>query len=209
MAAASKPPRIGLCRTYLWNKAQPETREAVENAAATLTRKTVVIDVEMPGAWTVLSEAREVINNYERARALAFEWQHHRPQISPQLNQCVERGLATPHERYVAMQQAAQECRNQLPRLFADVDLLIAPAVNGEAPEGLSSTGDPSFQGLWTLLRTPAMSLPAHRGPNGLPVGIQLIAPQFADAALFENARWVWQQLGNSAQSGRAWQAAE
>jgi Asp-tRNA(Asn)/Glu-tRNA(Gln) amidotransferase A subunit family amidase len=38
--------------------------------------------------------------------------------------------------------------------------------------------------------------LPTHRGPNGLPVGIQLVAPRYDDRGLFACARWVWQQLG-------------
>jgi Asp-tRNA(Asn)/Glu-tRNA(Gln) amidotransferase A subunit family amidase len=38
--------------------------------------------------------------------------------------------------------------------------------------------------------------LPTHRGPNGLPVGIQLVAPRYDDRGLFACARWVWHQLG-------------
>ena len=34
------------------------------------------------------------------------------------------------------------------------------------------------------------------RGPNGLPVGIQLVAQQHEDRRLFACARWVWQQFG-------------
>jgi len=39
------------------------------------------------------------------------------------------------------------------------------------------------------------MSLPTHRGPAGLPVGIQVVAPRYADDHLFACARWIWQQL--------------
>jgi Asp-tRNA(Asn)/Glu-tRNA(Gln) amidotransferase A subunit family amidase len=39
--------------------------------------------------------------------------------------------------------------------------------------------------------------LPTHRGPNGLPVGIQLVAARHADELLFGCARWIWQQLGS------------
>ena len=74
--------------------------------------------------------------------------------------------------------------------------MLLAPAATGEATEGLHWTGDSTFQGLWTFLHVPTISLPTHRGPNGLPVGVQLIAPRYADEKLLQIARWVWQRLG-------------
>jgi Asp-tRNA(Asn)/Glu-tRNA(Gln) amidotransferase A subunit family amidase len=38
--------------------------------------------------------------------------------------------------------------------------------------------------------------LPTHRGPNNLPVGIQLVAQRFDDDRLFAAARWIWQKIG-------------
>ena len=40
------------------------------------------------------------------------------------------------------------------------VDVLLTPAVSGEAPEGLDHTGDSTFQSLWTLLHVPTVTLP-------------------------------------------------
>jgi len=39
------------------------------------------------------------------------------------------------------------------------------------------------------------MTLPTHRGPNGLPVGIQLVTRSGTEDTLFGTARWVWQVL--------------
>jgi Asp-tRNA(Asn)/Glu-tRNA(Gln) amidotransferase A subunit family amidase len=39
------------------------------------------------------------------------------------------------------------------------------------------------------------MSLPTHRGPNGLPVGIQLVGHRYDDQRLFACARWIWERL--------------
>jgi Asp-tRNA(Asn)/Glu-tRNA(Gln) amidotransferase A subunit family amidase len=49
---------------------------------------------------------------------------------------------------------------------------------------------------MWTILHVPALSMPTHRGPNGLPVGIQLIAPRHQDARLLACAHWIWDRLG-------------
>jgi Asp-tRNA(Asn)/Glu-tRNA(Gln) amidotransferase A subunit family amidase len=45
-------------------------------------------------------------------------------------------------------------------------------------------------------LHTPTMTLPTHRGPNNLPVGIQLVAQRYGDDRLFAGARWIWDRIG-------------
>ena len=79
--------------------------------------------------------------------------------------------------------------------MFGDLDILLAPCVAGEAPLGLQSTGDPTFQAIWTIMHVPAMTLPTHTGPRGSPVGIQLIARRHDDQHLFACAKWVWERL--------------
>src|SRR6185437_5769246 len=76
-APLAAPLRIGLCRTPLWPIAEAATRDAVEQAAARLADAgAAVSEVTLPEEFAALSEAREVINCYERARAMAYEWQH-------------------------------------------------------------------------------------------------------------------------------------
>jgi Asp-tRNA(Asn)/Glu-tRNA(Gln) amidotransferase A subunit family amidase len=196
--ALDRPPRIGLCRTPMWDKAQPETVAAIEDAAARLAKAGAELrEVVLPGEFTGLrNAARETVNNYERAAAMAWEWNAHRDRISERLRKRIEIGRAMPHGEYLAALQLGENCRAQLPRVFRDIDVLLTPAANGAAPRGLDETGDPGFQAILTILHTPALSLPTHRGPNGLPVGIQLVAPRYDDRGLFASARWVWQQLG-------------
>jgi Asp-tRNA(Asn)/Glu-tRNA(Gln) amidotransferase A subunit family amidase len=192
-------PRIGLCRTPLWQTAQPETAAAVEDAAARLAKAGATLrEVVLPGEFAGLrTAARETINNYERAAAMAWQWSEHRDAISERLRKRIELGRAMPYAEYVAALQLGEECRARLPAVFEEVDVLLTPCVNGEAPQGLGETGDPGFQAIWTILHVPAITLPTHRGPNGLPVGIQLVAARHSDQQLYAWARWVWQQLGS------------
>ncbi len=76
--------------------------------------------------------------------------------------------------------------------------MLLTPAVTGEAPKGLESTGDTRFQEFWTALHAPTITLPTHRGPNGLPIGIQLIGRLYEDETLLAAARWISRQLASS-----------
>jgi len=193
-----RAPRIGLCRTPLWKTARPETVAAVEDAAARLGKAGASIqEIVLPEEFSGLrNAARETINNYERAAAMGHEWNNHRDQISERLRKRIEIGRAMAHGEYLAALRLGEDCRARLPDVFDGVDVLLAPCANGEAPRGLGDTGDPGFQAIWTILYTPALALPTHRGPNGLPVAIQLVAQRHDDRRLFACARWVWQKLG-------------
>jgi amidase len=193
-----QPPRIGFCRTPLWPTAQPETVASLEDAATRLGRAGArVREIVLPDEFSGLrNAARETVNNYERAAATGHEWNLDRDRISERLRKRIEIGRAMPYAEYVAALQLGERCRARLAEVFAEVDVLLAPCANGEAPRGLGETGDPGFQAIWTILHTPALTLPTHRGPNGLPVGIQLVATRYADRHLFACARWAWQQLG-------------
>ena len=193
-----RAPRIGLCRTPLWHTAQPETVAAVEDAAARLGKAGAQVrDVVLPEEFSGLrNAARETVNNYERATAMGYEWNSHREPISERLRKRIEIGRAMPHGEYLAAIRLGEDCRARLPEVFDGIDVLLAPCANGEAPRGLGDTGDPGFQAIWTILYTPALALPTHRGPNGLPVAMQLVAQRHDDRRLFACARWVWQKLG-------------
>ncbi len=73
------------------------------------------------------------------------------------------------------------------------VDLWIAPAAPGPAPKGLNSTGDPIMNLPWTFLGLPAVTVPAGRASNGLPLGLQLIAPWMMDEELLAWAEGIAQ----------------
>jgi Asp-tRNA(Asn)/Glu-tRNA(Gln) amidotransferase A subunit family amidase len=191
-------PRVGLCRTDMWDAAQPESKAAVESAAEQLGKAGArVRDIELPAPFVDLHlVVRGTINNYERAACMASLWDRHRDQLSPQMRHYVENGQNTSRADYVGAWRRMEECRALLPAVFKDVDVLLVPCVAGEAPNGLQATGDPRMQAVWTALHTPAITLPTSRGPNKLPVGIQLVAQRYDDDRLLAAARWTWQKIG-------------
>ena len=196
MRARDSAPKIGLCRTHLWEHALPESKHAVEDSAERLARGGAAItEVQLPESFSALAEARTVINPYERARALAFEWNHSRASISAGLTAQIEQGLQISYDRYINSLKRIKECRDAIPSMFGDVDVLLAPAVTGEAPLGLQSTGDTRFQEFWTALHVPAITLPTHKGPHGLPIGIQFVGRIYDDEILLGSAQWAWRKL--------------
>lgn len=67
----------------------------------------------------------------------------------------------------------------------------MTPAATGQAPEGLNSTGDSAFNSLWTALHVPCITVPAGLGPDGLPLGIQIVARRGADREVLAWAQWI------------------
>ena len=86
--------------------------------------------------------------------------------------------------------------RGLLAAIFGDYDVLITPAATGEAPKDLLAIEGGAFNALWTLMYAPCITLPAFSGPNGMPVGLQLVGPQGGDAATLRWAAWVDEALG-------------
>ncbi|HSR55005.1 MAG TPA: amidase family protein, partial [Alphaproteobacteria bacterium] len=190
------PPAIGVCKTVLWERAEPETVEALQAAREGLVQAGARVDeVEMPRDFTAVDEARAVINAVERARSMAFEWAHYRGEISATLGETLAEGTKMPYVAYAAALETCREMRGRLPALFGERDALLVPCVPGAAPIGLDSTGDPAFQGFWTALHVPSITLPTYRTADGLPVGVQLVARPREDRALLAAARWAMAQL--------------
>ncbi len=196
-----RPLTIGLCRTHLWESAQDETRHAIDDSVQRLARAGVTVrEAELPGFFAAaLSDTREIINDYERARSMVHEWTHHPDAISENLKRSIRVGLLTPRARFVDALATVERCRAALPAVFDGIDALLTPSVAGEAPLGLEGTGDHRFQSLWTMLHAPTITLPTHTGPHGLPVGIQLVAPLYADNHLLAVASRVFDLLGRGA----------
>lgn len=193
----SAPPRVGLCRTHIWDKIEPHTRKLVEDAAERLARAGAkVSDVTLPDDFKQLNDAHRWISSFEFARTFTFEIENHWNEISDTLRGGrLNDGINGSFERYVSSKLIAEQCRAQLDDIFGDYDVMLTPSAFGEAPVGLFAfDGVPLFQ-IWTALHVPVISLPVFKGPNNLPIGLQLIAKRHDDRRLFASARWAWQKL--------------
>jgi amidase len=197
IAAPKRAPRIGICETPMFDMAKSETKLALEEAA--LKAKMAGASVrrfKLPAKYARISQSREIINNVERARSLAWEWEHHRDLLSPQMTKSVIEGLATSEAAYRDELQFAERARLRLDELFGEFDILLAPCVHGEAPVGLAFTGEPAFQGFWTILHVPTLALPAARGRNKMPVAVQVIAARWQDERLLQASVWLRDRAG-------------
>ena len=194
---AGATPRIGFCRTPAWDRADAATQGLIERTASRLGAAGArVSEVSFAPAFADILEHHRRIFNFEAARNYAYEYEDHHDLVSQVLRDTVlTPGRELPLAAYVEALEAAEAFRGHMDEIFAGVDVLLTPSAAGEAPEGLGSTGDPSFNSIWTLAWTPCVTLPAGNGLAGLPLGIQLVGQRGRDEALLAAAAWVEARL--------------
>ena len=189
-------PRIAFVRTLQWPELDASPRDRLEQTAARLDEHGAdVEEVALPEKFGSLVEVQNTIFETELAHALSYEFENHPDQLSGLLYDIIEQGNSVEMDEYLEAQKLAAECRWECGELFRGHDVLLAPSVRGEPPEGLESTGDPLFLRMWTLLGLPCVSLPGIRGPNGLPLGAQIIGPMHGDGLALSIAGWASRRL--------------
>jgi len=182
------PPVIAFMKTPVWERAEPETREAFAELVEALGDS--VEEVELFPSAAEAWDWHRTIMDAEMAVNLEREWQGGRDRLSDKLRALIERGRevrAVDYQRALARIAPMQESFEEL--FTQRYDAILTPAAPGAAPKGLESTGDPSFCTLWTLSGLPALTLPLLRGSNGLPIGVQLVGRRNFDARLLRTAR--------------------
>lgn len=192
---AALRPRVGFCRTPWWGQTDDATRASLEQAVRTLAAAGAqVTEVELDTDFAGLADTQIALSAYEFYRALAHERTRHPELISASLTARIAAGGKVTRPQYEAAVALAARCRARIADVFRAYDVLIAPSAPGEAP-GIESTGEPIFGLMWTLLHLPCMTLPHGKGPAGLPLGLQVVAPYGRDTALFLNSEWVQRAL--------------
>lgn len=191
-ARTERAPRIGLCRSPTWSQASAETQALMERAAAQLARAGAAVSArELPAPFAALVEAHPVIMNAESARAMGWEMTHARSQLSATLAERLDFGLSRSEAERRAAYRVFAETRAAFPAATEGLDILLTPAAPGEAPSGLGWTGDPAFNSIWTSLGVPCVTVPAGTGPNGMPLGVQIVGRGGDDRATLAWAGWV------------------
>ena len=150
-----------------------------------------VEELVLPVAFERLPALQLLLMHAEGRAALLCEYRDHPQDLEASLrDQVLNRSGTTRAQLCDAYDEAAVR-RVEFDRLARAYDAVLVPSAVGEAPLGLAATGDLVFNGLWTLLHVPCINLPLWRGPQGLPVGLTLLAPRYADRRLLAVARAI------------------
>ena len=129
--------------------------------------------------------------------------------ILPYILQWAERAASLTGTEVAAGFQQSMAMRAAAARCFEQVDAILSPAcpIVGFPAEHASPTNDPqhpfehiAFTVLWNMGEQPALSVPCGFADSGLPLGLQIITPRFADRLAL--------QLGAFLETHGLWSAA-
>ena len=201
--ATSKPPLdplFAFVKTPVWDQAEATTQEAFAELADFLGEGADPVDLP-----DVFAEGHAV-----QRRLMTAGFAHHlgsyerrgREQLSGQMQDAIDEGRGVRAHDYLAAVDWIEILNAGLDEIFKRYDAILTPAAPGVAPSGLASTGNPAFCTLWTLLGTPAITLPLLTGDEGLPLGVQLVGPRGGDARLMRIASWLVEAVQAASQDG-------
>lgn len=148
-------------------------------------------EAPLPNAFDDAVEIRERINFAEMAKCFYALERRGRDRMSPELTEALDKGKDVLARDYIAALDWRTLYNAALDEIFQRCDAILTFATPGTADEGLSSTGSPAFNGLWTLCGTPALTVPLFQAENGLPMGAQLVAKKDDDGRLLRTAQWL------------------
>jgi Asp-tRNA(Asn)/Glu-tRNA(Gln) amidotransferase A subunit family amidase len=194
--AAMPAPRIGIVTQDFAGEPEAFGAEALEIARRAAERAGASVRAQklpeiVAEAWRI----HPTVQDFEAQLAFAWEYRENYNAMPPLLRGRLDESKGTTAAAYDAARGIADEARAALAAVFNEVDVLLTFSAPGAAPKGLSSTGDPRFNRLWTLMGVPCVNIPAYVAAGGLPVGVQVIARFGADAGALAAARFVEEAL--------------
>ena len=191
--------RVGLVRSPFWEDLDP----AVESACRDTLGESgwALEDLELPGSEftriaTVLHVALEGLPSLDLENEL--------PEANPITRALVKFELTLPASAYVRAQRARTLLRRGVKRIFeSGVDLLAWPTVPAPAPpieapvvqlpSGIvpADAANVRQAGLGNLTGIPGINVPVGLHPDGLPMGLMLMAPWGEEKRLLDAAEHI------------------
>ena len=182
-------PRFAFVRTPSWSQAGQDVQDGFAELVAFLGAQ--VTEIDLNDLLANVIDWHRTVMEADLARSFHREYERGGDRLSATLREIIERGrrcLAVDYNHAVAQMP---ELSAALEEILVDYDAVLTPAVTGEAPLGLESTGSPVFCTPWTFCGMPSISLPVLQGSHGMPVGVQLAAARGDDARMLRTARWL------------------
>jgi Asp-tRNA(Asn)/Glu-tRNA(Gln) amidotransferase A subunit family amidase len=175
----------------VWGAAsEVQKRMFADNLAALRKAGAAVTEAELPEPFAAAHAVQRTIMAHEASQELGAVQRDHRAQLSARLNDFLDEGARIELERYQAALAERSRLQESYGSFLAAYDAVVTPPATGEAPADLGQTGDPAFCTIWTLLGAPAFSIPVGSGPQGLPLGLQIVGSVGGDPALCAAANW-------------------
>ena len=195
-APPAHAPRLGLIDEPPAGRVTPEARAHLAEVGRTLEARGARVEpVRLPPLMAAMYAAVITVSRAEVGAIHAESHRRHAEAYRPRIRAGIELGQCIPADVYLRAQRIRRRARQDLAPLLARYDALLMPAAPGPAPDR-ATTGDAAFNGPWTGLGVPTLSLPTGLAPDGLPLGTQLIGAPMEEGRLLGAARWAEAAMG-------------
>jgi len=196
-ASMDRSPRLAAVRSPVWHRADPPAQaHFLEMVERLRTSGAEVIEQELPPAFEEAHAVHRIVMYAEGAREFAELQGRERARLSQRLNALIDEGVGIWDSDLTRGLERKAKFSGAFDAFMRDFDAVITPPALGEAPKDLTQTGDPVFCTIWSLCGVPAITIPTGRGPVGLPLGLQIAGPRFADDRVLSVARWCDERVG-------------
>lgn len=183
------PPRLGLVVDFV-ERAEPEVRAHLEAVASRWERAGVEVRrVQLPFPMDTVLATHQVVMQSEAAAVHSANLAAHASDYRPLLRAYVENGHLIPAAAYVQAQRLRRRIREGVESMLDGLDAFLTPTASNVAPAP-ATTGDRSFQAVWTMLGAPAIALPSGFDSFGMPFSVQLAGRHLDEEGLLATARW-------------------
>jgi Asp-tRNA(Asn)/Glu-tRNA(Gln) amidotransferase A subunit family amidase len=173
---------IAICRSPVWDKAEPEAREALERCTLLLEAAGARVEtLDLPDRFDGLTDAHKVIMQCEMRSTFLPEYAALGDALYAELVATMRNEAGYTSADLRGAYDLAAECRARFDTVAEGYDAVVTPSTAGIAPKGLDDTGAATFNRIWTLLHTPCVNVPGLSGPGGMPVGLTVTGPRFSD----------------------------
>jgi Asp-tRNA(Asn)/Glu-tRNA(Gln) amidotransferase A subunit family amidase len=191
-ALDKQKPRFAILNSPYDELLSQEQVDTVKNAAALLKASGASIEeLSLPQTYWDGIEALAVLMSCEAAVVHKKHLEQFPELLGADIKELIEKGNAYSKEDYLKAKNLQIELRKSIGNYFQGFDAILASPATGEAPKGLSFTGNPIFCSLWSFIGTPAIALPVCKSSNGLPLGVQLIGDYRGDEKLVNVAAFA------------------
>ena len=191
-----RPPRIGLIKDYFFSHAEPEVQQHTEEAVQRLAQGGAQVEeVSLPPSFATAHDIQWTIQSAECAAYHEELFRQRSDEYTATLRRRIEVGMLVPALHYLQAQRVRRNYRREMETLAQEWDILLTPTLNAPAPRDLTTVGPNAFQSPWTSCGLPTITIPSGLSQSGLPLGLQLAAPPFAEGGLLAAAQWCEQVL--------------
>jgi len=179
--AQTNPTKATILPPWYDAPTSPEMTAAVDAAAAKLANHGMDVQTKPMPDWIAQAETEilDTILAYGMAQHHGTDFDTHADHMTARIKDYILRGREIDLGVYEKALTARQDMIDELQKLL-NGGLAIMPSASGVAPLSVDGTGPRDPQRLWTLVGFPSASIPTTTS-NGLPLGVQVIAPPSHD----------------------------